>query len=56
MTRRSLFTALTLAIGIFCLASTASLAAELPTATPEDVGVSSERLKRITEIGQSMVD
>ena len=56
MIRRSLFAALILAVGLLPISFATLLAAELPTATPEEVGVSSERLERITEIGQSMVD
>ena len=33
-----------------------SHADEIPTATPESVGFSSERLNRVTEVGQAMVD
>lgn len=44
-----------LAISLFSLVS-ATYAAEIPTATPESVGMSSERLKRVTEVGKSMVD
>ena len=32
------------------------LASEVPTATAEGVGISAERLKRVTQLGQSMVD
>lgn len=41
-----------LAVGLSSFAS----AAELPAATPESVGLSSERLRRVTDIGQSMVE
>ncbi len=47
---------LILSMGLVTLLPPLSAAAEIPTATPENVGVSSERLKRVTEVGQSMVD
>ena len=47
---------LILTMGLVSLIPPLLTAGEIPTATPESVGVSSERLKRVTEMGQSMVD
>ena len=41
---------------VLLVASFPSLATQLPKSAPEDVGVSSERLERVTQVGQSMVD
>src|ERR1700745_3038766 len=47
--------ALLLAVGLF-LASLAAAAQEIPTAQPESVGLSSERLERITAKVQQAID
>lgn len=56
MNRRLDILAIALAISLFSVASGTTVAAEIPTASPESVGLSSERLKRVTEVAQSMVD
>ena len=42
--------------GFFLAACLSAFAAELPQSLPEDVGVSSERLARVSQVGQDMVD
>lgn len=56
MSSRVQTSALILSMGLAALILPLSTAAEIPTASPESVGVSSERLRRVTEVGQSMVD
>lgn len=43
-------------MGLVSLTSSAVVADEIPTAAPDSVGISPERLQRVTEVGQSMVD
>jgi CubicO group peptidase (beta-lactamase class C family) len=49
--------ALRLTLAVLCAAALAwPMAAETPTARPEEVGLSSERLKRVTELMQRHID
>jgi CubicO group peptidase (beta-lactamase class C family) len=55
--RKKQYRARTICISLLCLAITGLLhAAEIPSATPEDVGMSSERLNRINTVIQRHLD